>query len=144
MVKSLLSASSRGVPNFYDRWKCYHNRNTRIFLILLRPKIDEIDPMVVNFGSGSFQKLTLLRVELRDPEPRYFILTIFSMLFKECDKLLPLHIIQGDVDIFGLLAQNLRIRMRITLSLTQPPATRSTVFNPSSSLYCLSILNIFC
>ena len=69
MVKSLLSASSVGVPIFYKLYSKYNYGNSRVFIVFLRTQINEIDPIAMNVGSGSLKMLAHVRVELSDPEP---------------------------------------------------------------------------
>ena len=80
-------------------------------------------------------------------------LSIDSIIDKFC-KLLPIHVVEGDIDVITILAKELQekkllwerwsaIRNKLTLSRTQPPATLSVVVSWFSCTILSNVLNTF-
>lgn len=84
----------------------------------------------MDFGSGSLQMLAEFRIELGDSKAGDSLVLGLCVLFQSSDEFLPLHIVEGNIDIVGFLAHDLD-RCGGTLSRTHPPATRMTVVSPS-------------
>lgn len=85
----------------------YNGGYPRLIVINLRPKIDKINGIIMYLGGGSFQVFAEIRIQLGDPKARYFLVPSFCVLLQQQYKLLPLHVIQCDIDVLRLPAHYL-------------------------------------